>query len=159
MIQQDDALLDVSYNELWQLPEMCPTPVISHKERLIIHGAGKQHSLSLFITHQFFKGCILVFEYSYFLFLQKNKNRRNVIDAAVKQYQVSGTQVAVSNALHQAIREHENDHGALEKTIFDIVVKNQMCKLTMLCIFSMYLISTCISQEIFEPLSLYTPRK
>ena len=43
MMQQDDALLDVSYNELWKLPEMCPTPVISHKERLIIHGVGKQH--------------------------------------------------------------------------------------------------------------------
>ena len=48
MMEQDDALLDVSYNELWNLPEMCPTPVISHKERSIIHGVGKQHSFPLY---------------------------------------------------------------------------------------------------------------
>ena len=90
--------------------------------------------LSHFITHKSFKGCILVFEYSYFLFLQEDRDRRSVIDAAVKQYQESQTQVAVSSALQQAIREHENDYGALEKAIFDIVVKNQMCKLIILCI-------------------------
>ena len=90
--------------------------------------------LALFTTHKSPKGCILVFEYSYFLFLQKNRDRRSVIDAAVKQYQGSQTQVHVSNALQQAIREHGNDYGTLEKAIFDIVVKNQMCKLIILCI-------------------------
>ena len=90
--------------------------------------------LSLFITYKFSKGCILVFEYSYFLFMQKNRDRRSVIDAAVKQYQESQTQVDVSNALQQAIREHGNDYGALEKAIFHIVVENQMCKLIILCI-------------------------
>ena len=92
------------------------------------------NTLSHFITHKSFKGCILVFEYSYFLFLQKDGDRRSVIDAAVKQYRESQTQVAVSSALQQAIREHENDHGALEKAIFHIVVENQMCKLIILCI-------------------------
>ena len=89
---------------------------------------------SLFITPESSKGCILVFEYAYFLFLQKDRDRRSVIDAAVKQYQESQTQVDVSNALQQSIRENGNDHGALEKAIFDIVVKNQMCKLDILCI-------------------------
>ena len=90
--------------------------------------------LSLFITHKSSKGCILVFEYSYFLFLQKDRDRKSVIDAAVKQYQESQTQVDVSNAIQQAIMEHGYDYGTLEKAIFDIVVKNQMCKLIILCI-------------------------
>ena len=66
--------------------------------------------------------------------MQKDRDRRSVFDAAVKQYQESKTQVDVFNALQQAIREHGNDYGALEKAIFDIVVKNQMCKLIILCI-------------------------
>ena len=52
----------------------------------------------------------------------------------MKQYQESQTQVDVSNALQQAIREHGNDYGTLEKVIFDIVVRNQMCKLIIFCI-------------------------
>ena len=92
------------------------------------------NTLSHFITHKSFKGCILVFEYSYFLFLQKDRDRRSVIDTAVKQYRESLTQVAVSSALQQAIREHGNDYGALEKAIFDIVIENQMCKLIILYI-------------------------
>ena len=90
--------------------------------------------LSIFITYKSSKGCILVFEYSYFLFLQKDRDRRSVINAAVKQYQESQIQVDVSNALQQAIREHGNNYGALKKAMFDIVVKNQMCKLIILCI-------------------------
>ena len=90
--------------------------------------------LSLLITHKYSKGCILVFECAYFLFLQKDRDRRSVINTVVKQYQESQTQVDVSNALQQAIREHGNDYGTLEKAIFDIVVKNQMCKLIILYI-------------------------
>ena len=87
-----------------------------------------------FTTHKSSKGCILVFEYAHFLSLQEDRDKRSDIDAAVKQYQESQTQVSVSTALQQAIREHENGHDALEKAIFYIVVLNQMCKLIISCI-------------------------
>jgi len=75
-----------------------------------------------------FKGCILIFEYSYFL-LQKNGDASNTLDLAVKEYQTSGTQAIVLNALQHAIKEHSNDHyNALMRVTIDIIVNNCMCK-------------------------------
>jgi len=75
-----------------------------------------------------FKGCILVFEYSYFL-LQKNGDASNTLDLAVKEYQTSGTQATVVNALQRAIKEHSNNnYSALMQVTVDIIVNNCMCK-------------------------------
>ena len=81
-----------------------------------------------YILHKQFKGCILVFEYSYFL-LQKNDDAKNVLDLSVKEYQSSGTQATVLKALQHAINEHENEHDALMQVIIDIILNNRMCKL------------------------------
>ena len=75
-----------------------------------------------------FQGCILVYEYSYFLLLE-NGDARNVIDLAVKQYENSGTQVAVLNALQHAIEQSGDDHHALTHLITEIILHNCMCKL------------------------------
>ena len=74
-----------------------------------------------------FKGCILVFEYSYFL-LQQNGDTSNALDLAVKEYQSSGTQATVLTALQHAINEYSNDYGVLMQAIIDIIVDNRMCK-------------------------------
>jgi len=74
-----------------------------------------------------FKGCILVFEYSYFL-LQKNGDARNTLDLAVKEYQSSGTQATVFNALQRAIKEHGNNCDILMEVIIDIILNNRMCE-------------------------------
>jgi len=75
-----------------------------------------------------FKGCILIFEYSYFL-LQTHGNASNTLDLAVKEYQTSGTQATVLNALQHAINENSNGHyDVLMQVIVDIIVKNCMCK-------------------------------
>ena len=81
----------------------------------------------LFIASKCFKECILIFEYSYFL--EQNNKAENAIKLAVKKYQQSGTQVAVLKALKNAIKEHSNDHQALQDSIFDIILANRMCKL------------------------------
>jgi len=75
-----------------------------------------------------FKGCILIFEYSYFL-LQKNGHASNTLDLAVKEYQTSGTQATVLNALQHAIKENSNGHyDVLMQVTVDIIVNNCMCK-------------------------------
>ena len=91
-----------------------------------------RHTLLHFITSQFFQGCILVFEYSYFLL--QNKDVSNALELALKEYKRSGTQAAVLRALKHAIKEHANDHQALQDIIFDIILANQMCKLFFLSI-------------------------
>ena len=73
------------------------------------------------------KGCILVFEYSYFL-PQKNLNTSSTLGLAVNEYQSSGTQAIVLDALQCAIKEHDNDHDTLMQAIIDIILNNCMCK-------------------------------
>ena len=86
----------------------------------------RQISFSHVLPTQF-KGCILVFEYSYFL-LQQNGDTRNTLQLAVEEYQSSGTQATVLNALQHAINEYSNGYDVLMQTIFDIIVDNCMCK-------------------------------
>ncbi|KIM58397.1 hypothetical protein SCLCIDRAFT_1218771, partial [Scleroderma citrinum Foug A] len=94
------------------LPLLCPkSSMASPMCKPIIHGAG----------------CILVFEYSYFL-LQQNGDTSNALDLAVKEYQSSGTQATVLTALQHAINEYSNDYGVLMQAIIDIIVDNRMCK-------------------------------
>ena len=107
------------------LPLMCPLFMVSDMHKSILHGAGKLTPL-LFIASKCFKGCILVFEYYYFLLQNKTVN---AFKLAVKKYQQSGTQAAVLKALRKAIKEHSTDHQALQDSIFDIIIANRMCKL------------------------------
>ena len=94
----------------------------------IIHGAGEEaHFLSIMSKH--FKGCILVLEYCYFL-SQTNSNAKNAFDIALKEYQQSETQAIVYNVLQDAIQKHSNDHDTLINVITDIILTNQMCKLS-----------------------------
>ncbi|KAL4073062.1 hypothetical protein V8B97DRAFT_304628 [Scleroderma yunnanense] len=88
---------------------MCPS--LSSMNMLILHGVG----------------CILVFEYSYFL-IQNNGQAYNAFNVAVKEYQKSGTQSAVLKALQHAIQEHGSDCATLQKVIIDIILENSMSK-------------------------------
>ena len=67
-------------------------------------------------------------EYIYF-FLQANEDASNALYFAVKEYQSSGTQAIVLNALQHAIKEHGYDHDTLSQAIIDIIINNHMCKL------------------------------
>jgi len=81
-----------------------------------------------YVPPKHFKGCILIFEYAYFLF-QQNGHANNTLDLAVKEYQTSGTQAIVLNALQHVIKEHSNDnYDALMQVTIDIIVNNCMCK-------------------------------
>ncbi|KAL4073035.1 hypothetical protein V8B97DRAFT_1956512 [Scleroderma yunnanense] len=91
------------------LPTMCPS--LSSMDMLILHGVG----------------CILVFEYSYFL-MQNNGQAKDAFNLAVKEYQKSGTQSAVLKALQHAIQEHGNNCATLQKVIIDIILENCMSK-------------------------------
>ena len=44
-------------------------------------------------------------------------------------YQNSGTQVTVTDSLHDAIQQGDN-HDILSKVIIDIILNNQMCELS-----------------------------
>ena len=75
-------------------------------------------------------GCILVFEYYYFL-SQNNSNARNALEIAVKKYQQSDTQAIVSNALLDAIQKYNDNKHTLTNVIVDIILNNLMCKFPM----------------------------
>ena len=74
------------------------------------------------------KGCIIVYEYSYFC-LQGKVSPQDIIALAVKQYEDSGTQANVYQDLQHMLQEHDNDHITMQKFILDIILKNCMCKL------------------------------
>ena len=112
------------------LPLMCPSFMVPDMHKSIMHGAGE--TPLLFIASKYFKGCILVFEYSYFLLQNTGNKAVNVIKLAVKKYQQSGTQATVLKALKNATKEHNNDHQALQDSIIDIILANRMCKLFLL---------------------------
>ena len=114
------------------MPLLCPLSIVSDMHKSIIHGAGENiHFSSIMSKH--FKGCILVLEYCYFL-SQTNSNAKNAFAIALKEYQQSGTQAIVSNVLQDAIKEHSNDHDTLIYVITDIILTNQMCKLSNLLV-------------------------
>jgi len=83
-----------------------------------------------YILPKYFKGCILIFEYTYFL-LQQNEDTstRNALNLAVEEYERSGTLAAVLDALQHAIEQHGDDHNALTPAITEIILNNRMCKL------------------------------
>ena len=72
-------------------------------------------------------------EYCYFL-SQTNSNVKKTFDIALKEYQESETQAIVSNVLQDAIQKHSDDHDTLINAITDIILTNQMCKLSNLLI-------------------------
>ena len=110
------------------MPLLCPLSIVSDMHKSIIHGAGEEiHFLSIMSKH--FKGFILVLEYCYFL-SQTNINAKNAFAIALKEYQQSGTQAIVSNVLQDAIKKHSDDHDTLIYVITDIILTNQMCKLS-----------------------------
>ena len=114
------------------MPLLCPLSITSDMHKSIIHGAGEEtHFLSIMSKH--FKGCILVWEYCYFL-SQTNSNAKNAFAIALKEYQQSGTQAVVSDVLQDAIKKHSNDHDTLIYVITDIILTNQMCKLSNLLV-------------------------
>ena len=114
------------------MPLLCPLSIVSDMHKSFIHGAGEEiHFLS--IMSKYFKGCILVLEYCYFL-SQTNSNAKNAFVIALKEYQQFGTQAVVSNVLQDAIEKHSNDHDTLIYVITDIILTNQMCKLSNLLV-------------------------
>ena len=109
------------------MPLLFPLSIVSDMHKSIIHGAGEWfHFLSAVSKH--FKGCILVFEYCYFL--SQNNSARNPLNIALKEYQQSGTQAIIYNALQDVIRKHSNDKHTLSILITNIILNNQMCKLS-----------------------------
>ena len=101
------------------MPLMCPLSIVSDMHKSIIHGAGEGiHFLSIMSKH--FEGCILVLEYCYFL-SQTNSNVKNAF-------------AIVSNVLQDVIKKHSNDHDTLIYVITDIILTNQMCKLSNLLV-------------------------
>jgi len=85
------------------------------------------HIHSLSTISKFVKGCILIFEYSYF-YLQAKANQKDIIALAVKEYQESRIQSTIVAALQNTIQEYNEEHIKLQQAIFDIIVENRMCK-------------------------------
>ena len=73
------------------------------------------------------KGCIIVYEYSYFC-LQAKGNPQDVIAFAVKKYQDSGTQANVFHSVQQVLQQHDDTSTTVQKLIFDIILRNRMCQ-------------------------------
>ncbi|KIM68384.1 hypothetical protein SCLCIDRAFT_1209207 [Scleroderma citrinum Foug A] len=97
--------------ELDVIPLMCHSLKDSPMHQSIMHGVG----------------CILVFEYAYFL-LQTNEETRNALHLAVKEYQSSGTQANVLNTLQHIIEEHGYDQDSLMHAIMEIILNHHMSK-------------------------------
>ena len=71
------------------------------------------------------KGCIIVYEYSYFCLQGK---LQDVIALGVKQYEDSRAQASVFEDFKQVFQAH-NNHVTMESIILDIIQRNHMCKL------------------------------
>ena len=93
-----------------------------------MHGTGKILHLFLYLIWNP-QGCILVFEYCYFLLQKDGVHANNAIDLALQEYQKSGTQATVCGALQHAMNVHGHDCDALLDTIIEIILTNRMCKL------------------------------
>jgi len=84
---------------------------------------------SLCVLSKDFKGCILVFEYIYFL-LQANEDANNALHLALNEYRNSGTLATVICAIMDAMKAAmENDDFSFVDAIIDIILNNRMCKL------------------------------
>jgi len=89
--------------------------------------APVSHIQSLSTISKFVKGCILIFEYSYF-YLQAKADQKDIIALAVKECQESRIQSSIVVALQHIIQEYNEDHIKLQQAILDIIVENRMCK-------------------------------
>ena len=102
--------------------------LVSNVQKWIIHGAGEGYSdLFSYFFKWYFTGCILIFEYLYFL-LQSNKDGRHSLDLAINTFQNSGTQATVINSLQDVIQQYGDNHDTLSKAIISIIIDNRMCK-------------------------------
>ena len=138
------------------MPLLCPSFIDSDMHKSIIHGAGEEiHFLSIMLFSEHFKGCILVFEYYYFL-SQTNSNAKNAFAIALKEYQQSETQAIVSNALQDAIKKHGDDHDTLINAITDIILTNQMCMSFKLLVWASEQLMIHISKKICVNNNLHT---
>ena len=72
------------------------------------------------------KGCLIVYEYSYFC-LQGRGNSEDLILPSIKQYEESGTQAKVFLELQQMLQD--DDDVPVQELILDLVLRNCMCKL------------------------------
>ena len=126
VISQIDANTDIL--AFISMPLLCPLSIDSDMHKSIIHGAGEEIYFLSIVSNKHHKGCILVFEYCYFL-SQNNNNARNALNIALTEYQQSGTQVIVSNDIQDVIKKHGNNKHTLTSDITDIIINNQMCKL------------------------------
>ncbi|KAL4076516.1 hypothetical protein V8B97DRAFT_1454226 [Scleroderma yunnanense] len=91
---------------------MSHAPMVSPVHKLVAHGVG----------------CLLVLEYSYFHLESDDGDTNSVFASAVKEYQDSGTQVAVCKALQKAIKVHGDDKAGLQRAIINIVLDSRMSK-------------------------------
>ena len=120
------------------LPLMCSV-FIPNWQKLIIHGAGEGPSSLYILPEMYFTGCILVFEYLYFLLQSSNNDPEHALKLAVDTYQSSGTQATVISSLQDAIQQYGNDHDTLlDRVIIDIILHNQMCMSSLLSILEVY---------------------
>ena len=73
------------------------------------------------------KGCLIVYEYSYF-HSQAKGNPKDVIAFAVNKYEDSGIQGNVFHSLQQVLQQHDCASITLQELIFDIILRNRMCQ-------------------------------
>jgi len=72
-------------------------------------------------------GCIIVYEYCYFC-LQGRENFENVIAVGVKEYEDSGTQAIVFQALQKVLQGNDSGDVRVQDLILDIIMRNRMCR-------------------------------
>ena len=118
---------------------MCSVFILNNWQKSIIHGAGEGPSSLHILPEMYFTGCILVFEYLYFLLQSSSNDPEHALKLAVNTYQSSGTQATVTNSLQDVIQQYGNDHDALfNRVIIDIILHNQMCMSSLLSILEVY---------------------
>ena len=89
-------------------------------------------NIRTFLPYSFsivFTGCILIFEYLYFL-LQNTKDQSHSLELAINTYQNSGTQATVTDSLYDAIQQYGDNHDIFFKVTTGIILNNQMCELS-----------------------------
>ena len=122
-------LLASQQNKLWYYLYCVLHPFPICRSQLFMELVRGTSFLQSF-SQLYFIGCVLIFEYLYFL-LQNNKDESHILELAINTYQQSGLQATVVHSLQDVIQQHGDDYDTLEKAVIDIVLNNQMCMLSL----------------------------
>ncbi|KAI6125601.1 hypothetical protein EDD16DRAFT_1517076 [Pisolithus croceorrhizus] len=87
--------------------------------------SGELQSIHGVVVHAV--GCLLIAEHSYFSMQHGHCGWQESVSLAVEEYEGSGVQTTISEAIEEAIQVHGDDVPGLCEAVLTIIKENRMC--------------------------------